>query len=129
MKKRILSIVLGLAVILVATSSYTADNISPKSREGYTLHSVIDGRQSTSAYNKNGNWIYTIEQYSIDNLDKNIIDKVQSVYSDYGVTSIQKVVQPGMEPVYVVHLENEKSIKLIRLTKDDMELVQNLTKG
>jgi len=129
MKKRILSIVLGLAVILMAISSYAADNISPELREGYTLHSVIDGRQSTSAYNKNGNWIYTIEQYSIDNLDKNIIDKVQSVYSDYGVTSIQKVVQPGMEPVYVVHLENEKSIKLIRLTKDDMELVQNLTKG
>jgi hypothetical protein len=129
MKKRILSIVLGLAVILMAISSYAADNISRKSREGYTLHSVIDGLQSTSAYNKNGNWIYTIEQYSIDNLDKNIIDKVQSVYSDCGVTSIQKVVQPGMEPVYVVHLENEKSIKLIRLTKDDMELVQNLTKG
>ena len=54
---------------------------------------------------------------------------MRSVYYDYGVTSIQKIDQPGMETVYVVHLENEKSIKLVRLTKDEMELVQDLTKG
>ena len=129
MKKRTLSIVFGLAIILIAANSYATDNISPKSSEGYIRHSVIDGRQSISAYNKKGKWVYTIQQYSLDNLDKNIIDRVRSVYYDYGVTSIQKVDQPGMETVYVVHLENEKSIKLVRLTDDEMELVQDLIKG
>src|SRR6266542_4912045 len=129
MKKRTLSIVFGLAIILIAANSYATDNISPKSSEGYIRHSVIDGRQSISAYNKKGKWIYTIQQYSLDNLDKNIIDRVRSVYYEYGVTSIQKIEQPGMETVYAVHLENTKSIKLIRLTNDDMESVQDFTKG
>ena len=52
-----------------------------------------------------------------------------SVYYDYGVTAIQKVEQPGMDAVYVVRLENTKSIKIIRLTSDDMEVVQDLIKG
>src|SRR6266540_1100939 len=122
MKKGILSIVLGLAIILVTSTSYASDNTSSKSKKGYVVQSVVEGRQTTTAYNKKGKWVYTIQQYSLDNLDKNIIDRVRSVYYDYGVTGIQKVEQPGMEVVYVVHLENEKSIKLVRLTDDEMEL-------
>jgi len=129
MKKQILSVVLTVATILVVTISYASDKTSLKTNEGYIVHSVIDGRHVISAYNKKGKWIYTIQQYSLDNLDKNIIDRVRSVYYEYGVTSIQKIEQPGMETVYAVHLENTKSIKLIRLTNDDMELVQDFTKG
>jgi hypothetical protein len=129
MKKKILSIVFTVATILVVTTSYASDKTSEKTNKGYIVHSVIEGRQAMSAYNKKGKWVYTIQQYSLDNLDKNIIDRVRSVYYDYGVTGIQKVEQPGMDAVYVVRLENTKSIKLVRLTNDDMELVQDLNKG
>ena len=128
MKKQILSVVFAIATILVVTTSYASDKTSPKANEGYVVHSVIDGRQAMSAYNKKGKWVYTIQQYSLDNLDKNIVDRVRSVYYDYGVTGIQKVEQPGMDAVYVVHLENTKSIKLARLTNDDMEVVQDFKK-
>src|SRR6478735_9342495 len=128
MKKQILSVVFAIATILVATTSYGSGKTSVKANEGYVVRSVIDGRKAMSAYNKKGKWIYTIQQYSLDNLDKNIIDRVRSIYYDYGVTAIQKVEQPGMDEVYVVHLENTKSIKLLRLTSDDMELVQDFNK-
>jgi len=128
MKSRILALLFG-AALLVASTSYASDNRSSKSTDGYVVHSVIDGRQAMSAYNKKGKWIYTIQQYNLDNLDKNIVDKVRSVYYDYGVTGIQKVEQPGMDVVYVVHLENTKSIKLVRLTNDEIEVVQDLIKG
>ena len=129
MKKQILSIVLAVATMLIVTTSYAAGNPSAGSGKGYVVHSVIDGHQSVTAYNKKGKWVYTIQQYSLDNLDKNIIDRVHTVYYDYGVTGIQKVEQPGMDVVYVVHLENAKSIKLVRLTNDEMELVQDFIKG
>ena len=128
MKKQILSVVFAIATILVVTTSYASDKTSVKANEGYVVHSVIDGRQAMSAYNKKGKWVYTIQQYSLDNLDKNIIDRVRSIYYDYGVTAIQKVEQPGMDEVYVVHLENTKSIKLVRLTSEDIELVQDFNK-
>jgi predicted small secreted protein len=129
MKKKILLVVFTIATILVTTTSYASDKTSEKAANGYVVRSVIDGRQAMSAYNKKGKWVYTIQQYSLDNLDKNIVDRVRSVYYDFGVTSIQKVEQPGMDAVYVVHLENTKSIKLVRLTNDDMEVVHDFTKG
>ena len=129
MKKNILTVMLAAAVMLVASASYASGNKTAVGAKGYTVHSVIDGRESTTAYNKKGHWLYTIQRYGTDNLDKNIIDKVRSVYDNYGVTSIQKIEQPGMDAVYVVRLENTKSIKIIRLTSDDMEVVQDLIKG
>src|SRR6476619_463927 len=129
MKKQILSVVFAIATMLVATTSYASGKTSVKANEGYIVRSVIDGRQAMSAYNKKGKWIYTIQQYNLDNLDKNIIDRVRSVYYEYGVISIQKVEQPGMDAVYVVRLENTKSIKLVRLTSDDMEVMQDFMKG
>lgn len=126
MKTRILAFLIG-AALLVASTSYASNDRSSKS--GYVVHSVIDGRKAMTAYDKKGKWVYTIQQYSIDNLDKNIVDRVRSVYYDYGVTGIQKVEQPGMDAVYIVHIENTKTLKLIRLTSDEMEVVQDLTKG
>jgi hypothetical protein len=129
MKTKILSIVLSIITIMVTSKSYAADKTSLKSEKGYVVRSVVDGRQTMTAYNKKGNWVYTIQQYSLDNLDKNIIDRVRSVYNDYGVTGIQKVEQPGMDVVYIVQLENVKSIKIVRLTDSEIELVQDFTKG
>jgi predicted small secreted protein len=129
MKKQILSIVFAVATILVSTTSYASGKTSEKANSGYVVHSVINGREAMTAYDKKGKWVYTVQQYNPNNLDENIVDRVRSVYYQYGVTSIQKVEQPGMDAVYVVRLENTKSIKIIRLTSDDMEVVQDLIKG
>jgi len=128
MKVRILAIAFAIASILITSTTY-AGNKSSRSEKGYVVHSVIDGRKSMTAYDKKGKWVYTIQQYSIDDLDKSLKDRIRSVYYDYDVTIIQKVEQPGMDVVYVVHLENEKSIKIVRLTDDEMELIQDLKRG
>ena len=77
MKKNILTILLAAAVMLVASASYASGNKTSMGAKGYTVYSVIDGRESTTAYNKKGHWVYTIQCYSTDNLDKNIVDKVR----------------------------------------------------
>jgi len=95
--------------------------ISPKSHKGYVVRSVTDGHKATIAYTEKGKWVYTIQQYILNDPDKNNIERVRSVYYDYTVTGIQKVEQPGMGAAYVVHLENLKSVKLVRSTNDEME--------
>ena len=128
MKVRILAIAFAIASILITSTTY-AGNKSSRSEKGYVVHSIIDGRKSMTAYDKKGKWVYTIQQYSIDDLDKSLKDRIRSVYYGYDVTIIQKVEQPGMDAVYVVHLENEKSIKIVRLTNDEMETIQDLIRG
>src|SRR5215211_5313940 len=129
MKKRIQAIAVGVVALIVTSSSYAADNTSSKSGKAHVVHSVIDGHQTMTAYNKRGKWIYTIQNYTLDNLNKNIIDRVNPVYYNYGVTGIQKVEQPGQDVVYVIQLENAKSIKIVRLTDDEVELVHDFIKG
>jgi hypothetical protein len=84
MKKNILTIMLAAVLMLAASASYASGNKTAIAAKGYTVRSVIDGRESTSAYDKKGNWVYTIQRYSTDNLDKSIIDKVRTVYNNYG---------------------------------------------
>src|SRR3954447_4675546 len=127
-KKNIAIIMLAASVLLLASASFASGNKASIAVKGYTVRSVIDGRESTTAYNKKGDWVYTVQNYSIDNLDKSIIDKARNVYSDYGVTAIQKIEQPGADAVYVINLENTTSIKIVRLVNDEVELMKDLTK-
>jgi hypothetical protein len=129
MKKQIIPVLLLAAMLLTVNTSFASGNTVSKSNKGYVVHTVIDGRPSTTAYNKNGKWVYTIQQYNANNLDENIIDRVKSVYYRYDITGIQKVEQPGQDVVYVVHLEDSKSIKIVRLVNDEMELIEDLVKG
>lgn len=128
MKKQFLFLLFA-AAMFTATSSFASEKNSTETAKGYTVRSMIDGRESTSAYSKKGSWVYTIQTYSTDNLDKAIIDKVKEHYADYGVTGIQKIEQPGFDPVYIVYLENKTSLKTVRLANDEVELVSDYSKG
>lgn len=128
MKKHLLFILLSAAMLTATSSFASADKTSEKAK-GYTVRSLIDGRASLSAYDKKGNWVYTIQTYSVDNLDKSIIDKVKEHYADYGVTGIQKVDRPGLDTVYIVYIENKSSIKTVRIVNDEVELVNDYSKS
>ena len=118
---------IAMAALLLTSVSYAADNSSKK--EGHVVHSVIDGRNTMTAYDKKGKWVYTIQQYDVNQLDKDLIRRIKPVYYDYTITAVQKVEQPGKDAVYIVHLENEDSIKTIRMTDDETETVQDIGKG
>jgi len=97
-------------------------------KEGYTVNSVIDGRTSTKAFDKNGKWVYTVQQYNPASLDKRIMDKATDGYHNYGITGMQKIEQPGTDAIYIVRLENTKSLKTVRISNDEVELVQDYIK-
>ena len=129
MKKQFLNIAMGLAAMLIVSTSFAAGKNSTTTEKSYTVHNVIDGHESITAYSKKGKWIYTINRYSPDNLDVNIVNKIKTVYDKYSINGIQKIEQPGMETVYVAYLEDATSLKTIRIANDEMELVQEFSKG
>src|SRR5438045_2889490 len=100
MKKQILSIILGFVTMTLVSTAHAGTVSLSKTEKESLVHSMIDGRQVTTAYNKKGKWVYTITRYSADNLDKNVIDKVKTAYDNYAVTGIEKIEQPGFDIVY-----------------------------
>ena len=128
MKKQIFTLIIAIAAIITTSNASAAEKRTAASKEGYTVSSVIDGRTSTTAFDKNGNWVYTVQQYNPASLDKRIMDKATDGYHNYGITSMQKIEQPGKDAVYIVRLENARSLKTVRISNDDVELVQDYIK-
>jgi hypothetical protein len=150
MKKQILSIALGLVTMAIGTTTYAADKnpvnatkftVNEKAvnnsissfifltTDGLTVHSEIDGNKVTSAYDKNGDWLYTIERHTAVSLLKDIMDIVKDSYSNYSITGMEKVDRPGHNTVYVVHIEDRNSIKTLRVRNGEVELMQDFQRG
>ena len=158
MKKKILSIALGLVLIAFTTNTYAADktpvsgakltpgekavkdfnkqfknSISPavySVNGGIILQSLADGHNVTLAYDKKGNWVYTIKRYPTESLAKDILDIVTGSYNTYGyfITRMEKIDQPGIKSIYVVHMQNSNSYKTLRVSDDEVELIQDFKK-
>lgn len=154
MKKQILSIVIALASF---SASYAAANTDTKPQtatanekavknfnkqfknatdvnmynagNGIIIRSEAGSNNVTAAYDKKGNWIYSIERYPSESLAKNILDIVKRSYDKYYVSGMDKIVQPGSGTTYIVYLENATSIKTLRITNNETELVQDFIKG
>ncbi|HRI20979.1 MAG TPA: hypothetical protein PLA68_08490 [Panacibacter sp.] len=151
MKKQIFSTALGLIAILFSTATFAtvknvntikvSETVTKKvsdqfkdvvlnvAENGYTVRSQADGHEVTSAFDKKGNLIYAIEYFTTDNLSKSIVDIVNNNYGNYYISGIEKVTQPGLDDVYIVHIEDTVSIKTIRITGGESELVQDFIRG
>jgi len=126
MKKQILVIALTVSVLLLASATYaTEKNATDKS---YTVHSIVDGHKTVSAYDKNGKLNYSIQYYTADNLAKNIMDIVSRSFESYYISGMEKVNQPGKNEVWVVHMENAKSMKTVHVSDGETELVNDFAK-
>ena len=128
MKKYLLTTSIGVVTLLCATTSFAAG----KSNEKFTTldkGSIIVKGSATSAYDKKGNWVYTIERYAADNLPKNIFDIVRKNYGSYYISGMEKVEQPGFETVYLVHMQNETTVKTVKVSGTETELVEDYIKG
>lgn len=133
MKKQLLSIALGLIAMLSVTTSFAATKKDAKDAKSYTTDRgtiVVDGNK-TSVLNKKGQLVYSISRFTADNLPKNIFDIVRNGYESFYVSGMEKVEQPGIAPVYFVHLEDKTSIKTVKVNVSDgeTELVQDFTRG
>ncbi len=156
MKKLILTIVAGLAMA-ITTTTYAEDKISTDppianaqekalkdfnkkagSSVNPNLYTVDNGFilqlpskdvNVRSAYNDKGNWVYTISRYTPANFSKKVVETVKDSYAGYNISSIEKIEQPGKNLVYVVSINNDKTIKTLRVSNNEVELIKNYQKA
>ncbi len=147
MKKQIRTLAVGLTAIVCSTATFatvknvntfTANETAAKKvstsfkyvgDNGYTVRSVLNGNDVMTAFDKKGNLVYSIEYLNADNLAKDIVDIVKDGYGKYYISGMEKITQPGLENVFIVHLEDAVSIKTLRISEGNSELVQEFTKG
>jgi hypothetical protein len=81
-------------------------------------------------YDKIGQWLGTVSSYDGSKLNKTIKDQVKSAYYDYNIVFVNQINLTQDRVIYVVEIQNEKSIKKIRVAsdEDEMEVIQEFEK-
>lgn len=131
------SVVLGLIALLTVTTSFAKNNnhvnaLTTSSDEKVTKLStgtIVRDGNAMSAYDKKGNWVYTVTRFNADNLPKDIFDIARKDYANYYISGMEKVDRPGFETVYIVHMEDNTTIKTVRVSEGETELVEDYIKG
>lgn len=73
-----------------------------------------EGVRNNIWYSKGGNMLYSLLSYGPDKLPAREQQVVRNEYRDFKITSVDEVHQNNIT-VYVVHLENDRNIKLITI--------------
>jgi hypothetical protein len=101
-----------------------------KNQNGFTAIFDNEGAKCRVDYDKKGNWNGTLRTYTEDKLNQNIRTIVKSVYFDYSIKWVWELNVPGMMtgPLYIVHVEDEKSFMNLRVHDGEMKVVDQYEK-
>jgi len=85
---------------------------------------------STDVRDKNGKLVYSVKRYDESQLNREIKTIVHSQYADFDIAGVEEVVMPGTDKsVYIIHLQNDTQIKIVRVYNGEAEVTANYKKG
>jgi hypothetical protein len=88
----------------------------------------MDDQDHVALFTKSGALVYHNSYGFEKNLPTSTRQLIKSVYFDYAITRVVKVEEQN-RTVWVVNMEDEKSIIIVRVENDEMEEVKNLHKS
>ncbi len=68
------------------------------------------------------------DHYDASKLDKVIYDKVKSVYYKSSIVYVNQIDKVSGNSIYLVNIQDEKSVKKIRVDDNEIEVVQEFEK-
>ena len=81
-------------------------------------------------YDNKGHWNGTLRNYAEDKLSRDVRSIVKSEYFDYSIKWVWEISVPGLTggPVYIIHVEDEKSFKNIEVHNGEMKVLEQYDK-
>ena len=92
-----------------------------KVSDGYIVKFQHEGIQYRAGYDAKGRWINTVKSYDASKLSPEIGFRVKAAYFDYTIVFVEEVILP-YDMGYVIHLENDASIKKVVVTDMDSDI-------
>jgi hypothetical protein len=80
-------------------------------------------------YGPNGAWLQTVSGYEADKLDGTVKEMVRSSYRDYAISYVNQIDLPANRIIYLVEVQDNKSIRKIRIADDEMDVLQDIEKN
>jgi hypothetical protein len=111
-------------------SSYFNDAENPRwytVNKKYLVKYMIYDEQNRALFTKRGRLVYHISYGYEKSLPEDVKKLVKSSYDEYYITRAIKVAEGGRE-IWIVNLENSKTLILVQVEDGEMEEVQKLLK-
>ena len=97
-------------------------------KNGFLAEFSVNTSKNRVVYDKKGNWKYTVSYYDEKNLPAEIKAIVKPVYYDYSISRVEEV-HAGDQIIYIVHVQNDTSLKTLRVTEGEMVLTEDFPKS
>ncbi|MBS1577198.1 MAG: hypothetical protein JST09_18015 [Bacteroidetes bacterium] len=98
-----------------------------KVKDGFMVYFYQNETKEICGYDLKGRWQYTLVSYPEKKLPLPIWHRVKTVYYEYAITWVNQI-QIQNKIIYVVHLENENTYKNVRVTDEDMDIIEEVEK-
>ena len=101
-----------------------------KSNEGASVRFDENGINTLVFYDGKGRWKASLKGYMEAKMPTDLRKSVKREFYDYAITYVQEaeMIDSQGKPTYIIHLEDQQSIKLIRIYDGEMELWQEYKK-
>jgi hypothetical protein len=97
-------------------------------KDGFLAEFSLNATKTRVLYNKKGNWTFTISYYDEKNLPADVRAIVKPVYYDYTISRVEEV-HAADKTFYFVHVQNESSLKTLRICEGEMDLISDFQKS
>ena len=96
--------------------------------KSFLVRFIINNIPYRAFYTAHGQWIATISSYDASKLDKEVYDKIKSAYYNSTIVFVNQIDQVNSKTIYNVEIQDDKTIKELRVDDNEMEIVQELDK-
>ena len=95
--------------------------------DGYLVEFTHDSTKNVVMYDKKGNWSFTISYIDESRLAPSLKSLVESYYPGYNVTGAEEVSVSAFT-FYVVHVQDKRTWKKLRIWDGEVDLIEDFNK-
>ncbi|HWB28622.1 MAG TPA: hypothetical protein VG738_24280 [Chitinophagaceae bacterium] len=118
-------ITIALSAVIAVTMSATSVHANAA-----TVNASVKSATSTEVHDKNGKLLYSVKRYDESQLSREVKSIIHSQYADFDIAGVEEIVVPGMEKsIYIIHLQNETSLKTVKVYDGEIEVTGNYKRG
>lgn len=94
----------------------------------FVVNFILNDQKNKAVFTKNGDLVYHLAYGTAQNVPDNFANRVKREFPDYMITSAVKVATDEVK-LWILNLESSTKIMVIRVTDDDINVIDKFPKS
>ena len=127
--------ILATAIFAIALSAgltlKTQAQTNTVNIENFSTKDNVPVVMQTPYFNNAGELMYVVKRYQAQSLPDNITKLISDKFSDFNISGVEEVSMPApaKSSVYIVHVENDKSMQTLKIQNNELTVTNKYKKA